>query len=551
MSGNDKRRLTTRVTCPACGAMWKAEERHAGRSISCPACRKPINIPAARQTSEAPVSESVDPFAADAEKLFAPPKVTPPVTAATNPAPHKPHAATKRLTPSKSESADSKEQTSSTKKTRPNPAATTPFNSESPRAIQSPVDSPPEQLPGIVELSEDTSTTFSPDSPTPDDGGFPDLSEDELAGEAISPPRKKKNTKNEEISHPALASKPSKRRAVAPREPLGWRMHLHWLLVLALVPLAFSITHGSGGIEELEARIQKSLEEYPEVDPEFIQEASSLQEIAMQFPDHRINGALLASDTFLHWGFALASGGLFLTLFLVMWPGGGTRLGLLCLMGTITGTAGIFLLLTFQWMTLHSQDVMPRRGGVVAFVFLIVKLIGYSYRAALDDANGFIPSFLGFTFGVGLCEELCKALPVAAYLTGHERPSVRMTCLVGLASGVGFGVFEGITYSSEHYNGVSDIGIYLVRFLSCVALHGIWTGSVAILMHRNQDHLEYSWEAAWQFVVFYLLVAMILHGAYDTLLKQQREVWALVVAVVSFGWLQWLISRPTSENRPA
>ena len=38
-------------------------------------------------------------------------------------------------------------------------------------------------------------------------------------------------------------------------------------------------------------------------------------------------------------------------------------------------------------------------------------------------------------------------------------------------------------------------------------------------------------------------VPMILHGLYDTLLKKEMSVLALVVAVASFFWLAWQISR--------
>jgi hypothetical protein len=36
---------------------------------------------------------------------------------------------------------------------------------------------------------------------------------------------------------------------------------------------------------------------------------------------------------------------------------------------------------------------------------------------------------------------------------------------------------------------------------------------------------------------------MILHGFYDTLLKQKYELYALLVAFASFGWLAFQIER--------
>ena len=40
------------------------------------------------------------------------------------------------------------------------------------------------------------------------------------------------------------------------------------------------------------------------------------------------------------------------------------------------------------------------------------------------------------------------------------------------------------------YNGIHGAKIYLVRFLSCVSLHAMWLGSVALMMYRNQDFLD-------------------------------------------------------------
>ncbi|TXT22320.1 MAG: hypothetical protein FD138_3522 [Planctomycetota bacterium] len=155
---------------------------------------------------------------------------------------------------------------------------------------------------------------------------------------------------------------------------------------------------------------------------------------------------------------------------------------------------------------------------------------------------------MGFTLGVGLCEEVCKAVPIAIYLNSTRNANWRGACLVGLASGIGFGVSEGITYSSDYYNGISGFSIYLVRFVSCVALHALWSGCVAQLMVRNQDHLGLDWESVFGFVVYYLSIAMVLHGLYDTLLKQEHHLWALGIAAASFGWFVVMVSRQDDEE---
>jgi RsiW-degrading membrane proteinase PrsW (M82 family) len=76
--------------------------------------------------------------------------------------------------------------------------------------------------------------------------------------------------------------------------------------------------------------------------------------------------------------------------------------------------------------------------------------------------------------------------------------------MVGLLSGIGFGVSEGIHYSSDFYNGVLGADVYCVRFISCVALHAVWSGSAAVFIFRHQAQLQASrtsstaWSRGWR-----------------------------------------------------
>jgi hypothetical protein len=56
--------MTIRVKCPSCQQTLKAEERHAGRTVRCPACRAPVAIPSLEATLG---EETLDPFAEMAE----------------------------------------------------------------------------------------------------------------------------------------------------------------------------------------------------------------------------------------------------------------------------------------------------------------------------------------------------------------------------------------------------------------------------------------------------------------------------------------------------
>ena len=210
-----------------------------------------------------------------------------------------------------------------------------------------------------------------------------------------------------------------------------------------------------------------------------------------------------------------------------------------------TATIGILFLLIVQFIAAFTQGMIIIPRSIVGIFLCILQLIGFSYRAAADPSNGFLLSFIGYTAGVGLCEELCKAAPLFFKYREPNDQSWKGAFLWGIASGAGFGLAEGVTYASDFYNGVSGADAYFVRNLSCVALHAVWTGSAAITLHRKQ-HL-FQGEMAWyDFLVRTLVVIyvpMILHGLYDTLLKKEMSGLALVVAVASFGYLAFQISR--------
>ena len=200
------------------------------------------------------------------------------------------------------------------------------------------------------------------------------------------------------------------------------------------------------------------------------------------------------------------------------------------------------MLLTFQLIATATQAIHLRGRGIFVLVLLLIQLIGFSYRCAEDPSIGFWGSFFGFTIGVGLCEELCKSVPIWHYLRSARKIGWRGACLTGLASGIGFGISEGIMYSGDMYNGVTDGLTYLVRFVSCVSLHAMWSGSVALMMYRNQHFLDAeNWSDILFGLLYYMSIAMVLHGLYDTLLKREMAVLALLIGIGSYLWMFYLV----------
>jgi RsiW-degrading membrane proteinase PrsW (M82 family) len=352
---------------------------------------------------------------------------------------------------------------------------------------------------------------------------------------------------------PAAVSLPQ----ITSNEPPMWLRHLHWLLVLALLPLALSLL-GADDQGDLEKRFEDTFKDSPiDVQLRLVQMEEKLEkgeatkaDLFSLMPGHKLKGAFLPHGSFAHWGFAAGSAVLFMTFLLLLSAQKTAQPLNLLGIGLFTATIGILLLLVLQVAANWSQGVWLRGGNIVVVILYIVKFIGYSYQAALDPDNGFFLSFMGYTLGVGFCEEVCKALPLLWIYRRTPLQSWRSAFLWGLASGAAFGISEGIMYAGNYYNGVSGPSIYVVRFISCVALHALWAGSVAVTIHQKQEMIqgEISWYEYIPRLYFIVGVPMVLHGLYDTLLKKELNAAALAVAVLSFLYLAFQISRLHGED---
>jgi RsiW-degrading membrane proteinase PrsW (M82 family) len=283
----------------------------------------------------------------------------------------------------------------------------------------------------------------------------------------------------------------------------------------------------------------------PIITEEPILPEADLDELIARLPGDRIEGAFLPRKTFVHWIYALLAGGVFLAITFVLFPGARQAIHLLVI-GAFTATIGILLLLLAQLLAEWTQARILISGNIVImFLFWIAWAIGFSYRAAVDPELGLVPSFLGFTFGVGLCEEVCKVLPLLWHYRVKGPLPWRTASAWGFISGVGFGISEGITYSADFYNGIASGDMYLVRFISCVALHGIWSASAALFIHRFQHIIQadFVWYEFIPRALFLVGIPMILHGFYDTFLKKDLNMLALLTALVSFAWFAWSVER--------
>jgi RsiW-degrading membrane proteinase PrsW (M82 family) len=345
---------------------------------------------------------------------------------------------------------------------------------------------------------------------------------------------------------PAFAPLPQPTTLAAPSGGLRIRDRMYLVLLLAIVPL---LIHTFTDTDDFQRRLKHTIHDNPQIGA--MSENSSLDEVLDTIPEHRIEGATLARDSFAHWGLGAASAALFFTLGMILLRGKDSKPEALLLVGVFTGTLGVLMLIGLQYLAEWSQGIWISGFGIFSIFFYIVKFIGYSYRVADDPNSGLLRSFLGFTFAVGFCEEMCKAMPLLWHFRRRNTLSWRGACIWGLMSGAGFGVAEGIMYSSHYYNGIGTDEIYWVRFVSCVGLHAAWTAAAGVCLFRNRARLQGN-RAFWEVLIwgaYVVFVPMILHGAYDAFLKQGFPIGAFALAALSFGWLAYQIERIAQDER--
>jgi RsiW-degrading membrane proteinase PrsW (M82 family) len=310
--------------------------------------------------------------------------------------------------------------------------------------------------------------------------------------------------------------------------PHPLREYLHWLLPLALLPLAFSLGRPDDDTPE---RFQKTLLEIPsevrrQIEAVERQPDATIEDVLTVLPGRRIQGALLPRDTSRHWLFAALTAAVFFGLTAGLFPSAKSPPAALVGVGLFTATVGVVVM------------------------FAVQGLLSSTCRDVLDGDADFLVSLCGYVLGVGFIEEAAKALPLLWRVKQIGTPPWRTACQWGLASGVGFGVAESVYYAERSYNGLAAGDAYFVRFASCVALHAVWSASVGLGMVTVGRALEDPRDTAVYAVALLRVLAgpAALHGLYDVLLQYQFHAAALGVALFSFGWLAWQIESARAND---
>lgn len=125
-------------------------------------------------------------------------------------------------------------------------------------------------------------------------------------------------------------------------------------------------------------------------------------------------------------------------------------------------------------------------------------------------------SWVGYVLGVGVTEELAKALPVYFLARRAREPLIPQTLVFyGLMSGIAFGVFEGVQYQTT-VNIKLDYSLAyffnIARLTGLPFLHAIWCGIAGYFISFAQLYPKYR-KALY---VLAIAVPAFLHGTYDT-----------------------------------
>jgi hypothetical protein len=166
----------------------------------------------------------------------------------------------------------------------------------------------------------------------------------------------------------------------APARPEGPWNRRYLLFSIALIPLIVSLLRpiNAGDIPQ---RLAQSIFRLPAEDQVKVfeglrQRKMNLQDVLMVLPDHRIEGAHLSRDSWMHWLYAAGAAAVFLLFLTRAFPPSSATSRQVLRVGLFTGTIGILLLLAFQIAAAVTQGIWLTGFSVVTVLFYIVKVVG-------------------------------------------------------------------------------------------------------------------------------------------------------------------------------
>ena len=172
-------------------------------------------------------------------------------------------------------------------------------------------------------------------------------------------------------------------------------------------------------------------------------------------------------------------------------------------------------------------------------------------------SQGFTTRWLGFVLGVGFPEELCKAL-VLLFLAARFGPFAPQAMLFyGLMAGLGFGIYEGVSYQMQHNFRFADGGyayrdrtsyaaeyylLNMIRLTTLPFLHAIWTGMAGYFIGFAAQYPQ----RRRGLLIVALGLPALLHGSYNAF---SGSALGLVTALLSVLALNLYLAKSVDFER--
>lgn len=200
---------------------------------------------------------------------------------------------------------------------------------------------------------------------------------------------------------------------------------------------------------------------------------------------------------------------------------------------------GLFFYTVFKTAQVSVKKSIYIFFTVQLLIFILVSLLDINqfnpFYRLIDEGNSFINRIIGYTFGVGIFEELIKLIPVYFFIKYNKEPLLPQTVVFyGLISGIGFGVFEGVIYqisvnSKLDYN--TSFFMNIARLTSLPFLHAVWSG---ISSYFIAFCFLYPTKRFTMFLLA-IFIPAILHGLYDVF------TWSIIGLFISYLGVALLI----------
>jgi protease PrsW len=197
--------------------------------------------------------------------------------------------------------------------------------------------------------------------------------------------------------------------------------------------------------------------------------------------------------------------------------------------------------------------------GVISIAVLLMayKVPPLNWMVRFTQSPSLLGQTFGYIFGVGIPEELCKALVLFFMVRRRVLLPPQALLFYGLMSGLGFGIYEGINYQMGRNLAGSKASYYLnniLRLTSLPFLHAIWTGIAGYFIGFAYQYPR----RKYGLLVIAIGLPSLLHGLYDVfsdnvigLLLALLSVLALYLYLAKSVYFESVLAgKPTTSTPP-